>query len=236
MTQPTLARTTPDGRRYPHPITRTDVPSITTVTSTITHPALQRWHAKRAVEAYLDGARGNVNRALDIAFGPNEASSRGDRVHNAIEAALTGWTPEEPLRSKMEEVMRDRALDLVRKWKLQPVGVEVTRFGMTDSGGYAGTADLIAMRGEELIVLDWKTGRLHAAAALQGAALCHAEYDASGRSRQMPTTSYAVGLGEPGCHIATPKDPERAWRTFSALVEAWYWRDGEDEAMTDVVP
>lgn len=235
MTKPTLARDTADGRRYPHPLTGTDVPSITTVTGTVAHQALQRWHAKRAVAAYIDGARGNVERALDIAFGPNDASERGDRVHGAIEAALTGVRPDEPLRSRYEEEMRDRALALVREWRLDPVGIEVTRFGLTDTkGGYAGTADLIAVKDGELIVLDWKTGRLHASAALQGAALCHAAYDASGRERQTPVRSYAVGLGTNPRRVATPTDPERAWRAFSALVDAWYWRQDEDGALAEV--
>ena len=235
MTQPTLARTTADGRHYPHPITGTDVPSITTVTSIVTHPALERWYAKRTVTAYLDGARGNVKRALDIAFGSNEASERGDRVHGAIEAALTGVQPDEPLRSPAEEQMRDRALGLVREWRLDPVGVEVTRFGLTESGdGYAGTADLIALQDGELIVLDWKTGRLHAAAALQGAALCHAAYDASGRERPLPVRSYAVGLGSNPRRVASPKNPERAWRVFSALVDAWYWRQDEHAALVGI--
>lgn len=235
MTQPTLARTTPNGRYYPHPIIGSDVPSITTVTGIVAYRNLQRWHAKRAIEAYLDGAAGEMNSALDIAFGPNEASARGDRIHGAIEAALMGASVEEPLRSRAEEMMRDQALRFVEEWNLQPVGVEVTRFGMAPNGeGFAGTADLIALKGDELIVLDWKTGRLHAAAALQGVALCHAEYDATGRVRPTPATSYVVGLSPNDCRVGTPKDPERAWSAFCALLDAWYWRENEDDALLDV--
>ncbi len=235
MTQPTLARTTPNGRYYPHPITGSDVPSITTVTSVVNYRNLQRWYARRAIAAYQNGAKGDLGQALNIAFGPNDASIRGDRIHGAIEAALIGTHTEELLLSREEEMTRDQALLLIEEWHLQPVGVEVTRFGMVPSGhGYGGTADLIAFKGDELVVLDWKTGRLHAAAALQGAALCHAMYDATGRVRPTPTTSYVVGLSPTGYHVGTPKDPERAWSAFCSLLDAWHWRENEDDAIVDV--
>jgi hypothetical protein len=161
MPTPDLAVVVDGGRFYRHPTSGVLLPSITTICSAERIPALERWKIRMAMNG------------LDPADAASSVADHGSAIHDILlESFKAGKCP------RSAPPMVRAAWAAVEGLKCKPVNgrwlAELTVFNATD--GWAGTADLVCQVGQELVVLDWKTGRgVYGAALMQIAALTRAE-------------------------------------------------------------
>lgn len=221
------------------------MPSITTVEGVLDKPYLRRWHGKRAAQdavalvqehpGLIESKPWKAVRWLTDAADRtvDEACDRGDRVHQRIEALLTGEQVDPvtadiaPYMQAWESFMTDFSPEFL--------AVETTVFGEVPTSGdtaalaplrYAGTADGIVRVGGLTCGLDWKTGRsVGGDAVMQQAAIAHADWMcADGRTVEaMPDLDLGlvVHLTPSGYRVhPTPLDG-RAWALWQSLRVAW---------------
>lgn len=95
----------------------------------------------------------------------NEYARKGRAVHDAIHAVWSGNGNASPVQDGDSEEARmvDRALNVLHRLKADgyTIRTEATVELVDDDGAIltAGTADVIAAKDDDYIVLDWKTGR-----------------------------------------------------------------------------
>ena len=111
----------------------------------------------------------------------------------------------------------------IKDFDVEPLEIEVTCWNSTI--GHAGTADLIARIGGEIVLLDLKTGKsgIYPDVALQLAAYGHAEFIISpdGSRREMPELGGAAAPPSLGCFLARPE---------GCLVRVWAIRVPKERA------
>jgi hypothetical protein len=184
MTKPVLSITASDGSRmYQHPLTREQVPSVTTIIKAgIPKPALVPWAAKMAAEhACANWLRlsklPHEERILEIKNAhrvyTEKTADVGDVVHELVDCWSTGRAyPEWP---KEVEKFADQFINFMIAKRPVFIENEVTLWSRTH--GYAGSADFIAMIDRKVILGDVKTGRnVYPEVGLQLAALGHADF------------------------------------------------------------
>ena len=195
MTSPVLARDLPDGsRRYVHPVTGEEVPSVTTILSVIAKPALTGWAARTAAAYAVSNwdqlAAMRVSERTELIRHAHDreaqaAARTGDAVHAMIEAWAAGRPyPELP---KQAGGFASQYAAFLLEARPRFLENEVTLWSRADR--YAGTCDWIAEIGGTVILGDTKTGRrVYPEAALQVSALAHAEVivRADGTEEEMP--------------------------------------------------
>ena len=146
------------------------LPSVTTVLNVISKPALVPWARNLALEharaALLDSPRPAsfssyqewVEHTIAKAKAwpdkvKDQAADFGTRLHALIEGYIKA--PELPL--DIPEDMRP-PFDAFLAWQEESqVTIHLAEFMVYSRRGYAGTVDAIATRGDELVVVDWKT-------------------------------------------------------------------------------
>lgn len=183
MTGPALAITRPDGsRKYRHPLTGEEVPSVTTVIkNAFPKPALVGWAARMAAEYAVSHWREleplTVQEKVDrIRYAHekvrDEASAKGNAVHETIDA----WSKGEALAIyKGTDSFVNQYTDFVITRRPKFIENEVTLWSRTY--GYAGTADWIAEIDGTIYLGDNKTGKgVYAEAALQLSALAGCDF------------------------------------------------------------
>lgn len=254
MTTPHLSHATDYGRLYRRPDVSADavndvdaavaegllVPSVTNVIDVMNKPYLQTWYAKMAAQEAVEVSKSHPGlmaqrpwKAVDYLKNAatrhtDAAASRGDLVHNIVEALSLGENPAVP-----DEVRGyiDGWHQFVKDFSPTFVRAEATCFGFVEGHagelGYAGTADFIANINGLTVIGDYKTGRsIHTEAALQLSALAHARFitdDEQTELSAMPDIHGGVvlHLTENG-YVLYPVDIfGEPWETFSHLRRVW---------------
>ena len=232
---------TPDGKRYP---------SVTTILSCIGKPALINWAARierdLVVEASADlfcdcplapkMSRMAWVTTLGNRLGKLRAHQRqlakagdiGSQVHALIEWTLRARLCQEPGPSPSTDSDKAQwAFSCWQKWansvSLKPLAIEQVVYSETH--GYAGTMDLLALVNGEVVVLDWKTGKaIYNEAHLQNAAYRHA-------IREMghgdPKKGLIVRLPkvdtDPDFEVKEAHEEKEAFSTFLSVIDLWKW-------------
>lgn len=231
----------------------TPLPSITNILDVLDAPALRGWYAEQA----LRGLYGSGSLPVDC----DEAVSRFKWAANKVrddraEEGTSAHDLMEQVAAKHEAGEQDfvieapahlggyltAGLNFWRDHQPDPIYVEATV--ANPDAGYAGTGDLFAHIGTELVVADYKTragepddkktkkyGLLYESNRLQLAALAHAPYrmfqDREGwTSAPMPKVTAGMGVvlyesGDYRIETLDAKALARFYRAFCGLVTAW---------------
>lgn len=233
-----------------------DYPSVTTILSCISKPALVNWAASVEREmvivesAKLYGDLHGKEKISSLLWATQLQGRLGEERGHKKELAKAGeigtqchalieWT----LRTSMCEKcgpapeINDKAKWAFAAWmrwkdkvNLKPISIETTV--VSERYGFAGTMDLLAEVNGELTLLDWKTGKaIYPESFLQNAAYRHATRE--------------LGIGDPlrGLIVRLPKvdtDPEfeiadagDEWlnfKTFLTAFDLWKWQQRTEEA------
>lgn len=213
-----------DGKRFYQVAPDVELPSVTTVLSVISKPALLNWYAKVEREmvlkcsadlyedcpsntrmsrtGWITTMQSRLTNEKAAARELAKAAEIGSQVHKLIEWNLKAQLCYEAGPSP---AVSGRAMWAFMAWQdwaksvhLKPIFVEQVIYSRTH--GYAGTMDLLADVNGKLTVLDWKTGK----AVYPEAHLQNAAYRAALRE---------MGHGDPvqGMIVRLPKvetDPE----------------------------
>lgn len=235
MTAPKLATSTPNGRRYTHPVTGEQVPSVTTVIGIIDKPALPRWAAKAAAE-YAAKAWDTLT-ALDpdervtlIKGAPWKESGKAADLGTAVHDAIDRWCRDEPSGDwapGVEPFMEQFALFLADR-DPQFTHNEVTVWNRTH--GYAGTLDFIATINGLVTLGDVKSGKgVYPEVALQLTALAQAEFILTDDGEELPMPAVdilaALHLRPRSWSLIPVTSTEASWQAFLAAkrVSEWSW-------------
>lgn len=183
MTSPILATDLPDGsRRYTHPRTSEEAPSVTTVLKVILKPDVDSWE-ERVTARYAaahwaelgEMTAADRGKMLETAsFRESQAAREtGDAVHELAEkwgrGVPSGGVP------KGIKGYADQYVRFLMECRPRFRESEVTLWSRTY--GYAGTCDWIACIAGRTVLADIKTGkRAYPEAALQVSALANADF------------------------------------------------------------
>jgi hypothetical protein len=228
------------------------VPSVTTILSSISKPALVNWAAseerKMAVAAstqlYLEtkDKMTGPQWALTLVnkMGATKASQKlltqagdiGTEVHNLVE-----WTIRTQLMQKVgsSPKIRDAAQWAFMAWEdwrksvdLKPIAVEQVVY--STKYGYAGTLDLLAEVNGVLTVIDWKTGKaVYSEAHLQNAAYRQAIREMGhGDPKQGIVVRLPKNIEDPEFEAVIADDETKSFNTFLNVLELWKWSQVKD--------
>lgn len=200
MTSPTHAKTSAKtgSRFYVHPLTGEKAPSVTSILKCLSKPALVPWASKLTAQWAVDNqevwARLGRLAAVDLVKGEANrvmTASRdlGSLVHNIVESRLTGGQPNIPLAAVSFILSFDAFVEAFRPEYLH---VEATVWSRAHV--YAGSLDAIARIGDEVWLIDIKTGSgVYAETAMQLAAYSRADFIlcADGTEAEMPKVDRA---------------------------------------------
>lgn len=205
----------PGGKKYP---------SVTEITGTSVHkPFLVPWAAKMAAAAVLDDPDryDTAEKAAGAVIGLRDAAAdRGKALHALIEEwAKTGQLPEG------DEGYARGFRTFVRAWSPKPLYTEVTIINHTH--GYAGRLDLIAQLGNEVWLIDFKTGKYQAIEhGLQLVAYRNAEtltLQDDLTERPMPKVDHTGLVYIPGDGTFDFCTVEEPFEVFLAAKQVWAW-------------
>ena len=209
------------------------LPSVTTILNVISKPALVPWartlaleHARAALldsppppenyEVYLEWVEHTIAKAKAWPDQvKDQAADFGTRLHALIEGYIKA--PQLPL--DIPEDMRP-PFDAFLAWQEESqVTIHLAEFMVySQRRGYAGTVDAIATRGDELIVVDWKTSNaVYPVMALQlgayGAALEEMLDD-----RIPVAETWVLRLGKTKPEFEARRAPEGAYEGFDGAL------------------
>lgn len=198
-----------------------DVLSVTTINKNAYSYNLERWKVKRAVDVTLrlatrsmrevhkmsepdeKGQRHNSGAVVQILSDldkPTQAAATGVGVHEALESWFaTGTLPAGIAEAEVPFV--EQAVRWAEEWNPRPVHLEPECYS---ESGYAGSIDGLFQIGEELVLLDYKTGGVFESAVMQLAAYAHAD-------RLYPRTD-----AEP-CAVLSGGECECTWEPMPAV-------------------
>jgi hypothetical protein len=235
------------GRFYD--IGERQLPSVTSILSVISKPALIAWSAKVEREMVIAEASSLHERLkeplsaatfslkLQNALSDEKAHKKllrkagevGSQVHSLIEWGLRGQLLEKVGPSPEIGPQAQLAYAAFQRWKqtvkLKPIWVERTVW--SEYYGYAGTADLLAEVNGEETLLDWKSGKaIYPEAYLQNAAYrqCVMEMEIGRPMRGMiirlPKTSE-----DPEFEVQeVPQDSSELLKIFINAMALWKWQ------------
>jgi hypothetical protein len=136
-------------------------PSVTTILKVLDKPALVKWAARTAAELVLKDpvTYSTPELAAQGIYGKREkAAERGTGVHEIAEM-LALDKPLPPLET-IDESQQGYCQALLGFWRTAKPEVLISEAVCVGrEHRYAGTCDLIAAMGDELVMLDYKTGR-----------------------------------------------------------------------------
>lgn len=233
-----------------------DLPSVTTILSVISKPALINWAAKVEREMvlavssdlYIDAptdtkmSRQAWLATMQTRLGKAKAATKelaraaeiGTQAHALIEWTLLKELVSAPGPEPKISAKAGYAFAAWQKWrdsvKLKPILVEQVVWSKTY--GYAGTMDLLAEVDGKLTVVDWKTGKaIYPEAFLQNAAYRHAIRE---MGHANPVQGMVVRLpkleGDPDFEVADAGNEITNLCTFMAAKELWAWQHVFEEA------
>ena len=181
--------------------------------------------AKKVREGGLDFLRGRVGGAVDAALigdaerhmkavaADKSAAQQGTDIHNAIESISKG----------VEVDFTHLALDGWRRWRDEAGAEVIANEAMVYSPrwGYAGTIDAICLRGNDVLLVDWKVSRgAYEAYAVQLAAYATAYSELAGVPARAAVVRLDAATGE---YEEREVDLPKAWAAFRntlGMVEA----------------
>ena len=222
----------PEGRHYRVEGYEEPFPSVTTVLSVISKPALIRWSRDVALDSvraalsnwtssmtwvtpeWIDQIISNARRLPDEKR--DQAANFGNKAHELIDEIIQGKEPEVP--QEMVPVVSG-----FEKWR-RGAGLQISFTEKTVYSAkykYAGTMDAVAHRGSRLVALDWKTSNgLYPENALQVAAYAKALEE---MSDQQVKEVWVVRFGKsaPIFEARQVLDLEGAFTTFRAALYLW---------------
>lgn len=203
MTSPPLAVTRPDGtRRYVHPITGEEVPSVTTIIKhAFPKPKVTEWAARKSAEYAVAHWKeldplpvmekvDRIRLAHEVIR--DEAANIGDAVHETVDA----WS-----RGEVREITKGTNSYLNQFigfiFDVQPKFLENEVTLWSRRYQYAGTADAIIERNGEIWLIDIKSGkRVYEETALQLSALAGCDFiiRSSGEEEEIPALDVLAAL------------------------------------------
>lgn len=225
---------TDHGRKYRHPLTGEEWPSVTTILEGgVPKPGLAKWSAKEAAKCAWELFHGPLNfdeqafiKEASESYEriSEEAAAKGDMVHESVERFLNG---EDDGLSPKHLVQLRRFLDIS---EYRVLHTEVTVINRRY--GYAGTVDLIASTPTGIAVIDYKTGKgVWPEAMLQVEALAggeHILYPDGTELRMPPIDEVGVLHLRPlswWYHRNRDLDSfDRNWKAWLGAVEVAKWR------------
>ena len=252
MTQPEVKTIKRDGSRfYVDPVSGDKVPSVTSIVGCLPKRALQFWRGKMVAECAVEDfgvladlvSKGNTSAAVDhLKRAPDRSSGvaakTGSDVHALCERIAKG-----------EDIGRVHPdlqgfIDQYHRFlhDFEPGFLEVEATAWSETYGYAGTLDFIAMVGGETVITDIKTGKSGAwpDVALQLAAYANADYliDASGERRPLPQIDAAAVLTvRPDEYRLIPvRLGDDVFDTFKALIEVSKWEHDVSKTVIGKTP
>ena len=198
MTSPVNSIKRGGSRFYVDPETGDKLPSVTSVIGTLAKPFLAPWNAKMVATAAADEfgtlaqmlSQGNREGAIDYFKGAARrssapASALGSEVHDLCDRIAKG----EDIKHVHPE--HQGHVDLFKQW-ISDFNVEFYETEITvwsDTHGFAGTLDAICRIEDEVVILDYKTGKsVYSEVALQLNAYANADciLDPDGTRRDLP--------------------------------------------------
>ena len=216
------------------------VPSITNIVDVRNKPHLINWASRKALREAIDAERlnpgylvNNTEKALQRFYNAgdrerDESAAKGTVIHYACELIANGHDVPQGLLSPSQAQAVQRYREWTEEFQPEIIGTEVTVFGTTPHGNYAGTADLLCRINGSVVALDIKTNKtgLHTDVAYQLSAICHADkvsLDGGKTLQDMPRVDAAYGL-----HLNTTAytfapvvvDGE-PWETFQGERAVW---------------
>lgn len=235
------------------PVGVTPKPSITNILDLMDKPALRGWYAEQSIR----GIYGSGSIPLDCEQAVTRFKYEGNRVrderadegtdaHDLMEQLAAQWGTGELVKGDVPDHLAGYWQAGFSFWSThQPDPVYVEATVCDPDIGYAGTGDLFAHIGNDLVVADYKTrsgkpddkkakkygGVLYESNRLQLAALAHAPYrmfqDREGwTSAPMPKVTAGMGVvlyesGDYRIETLDAKALARFYRAFCGLVTAW---------------
>lgn len=220
-------------------IAGTWLPSITNVIGVRSSPHLMGWAASKAVKNFYEmtqrspakvssnpqGAIGYAQRAAER--DRDEAAVRGTKIHYACEQVSLGRS----LHPSYLTIDEWRYVESFKAWmnKVKPkfIAREVTVFGTTPHGDYAGTADFIAEIDGKVVAGDYKTTRsgLHIDVAFQLSAVAHATHYTVDGANLLPMMQIDAGVGvllsATGYEMRQARIRGISWDIFCGLRAVW---------------
>lgn len=215
------------------------LPSITNILDVRNSPHLIKWAASKGVKAFYDMMKRSPQKVASNPEGAilyailasdrdrDEAAVRGTKVHYACEQISLGRSIRPSYLSNAEWAYVDSFRTWLADYKPKFIAREVTVFGETPYGNYAGTADFIAEIGGLVVAGDYKTTRsgLHIDVAFQLSAIAHATHYTVDGVNLLPMMKIDAGVGL----LLTPDEYEmrqaqirgRSWDIFCGLRAAW---------------
>lgn len=215
------------------------LPSITNVIGVRNSPHLIGWAASKGVKAFhamlqrspekiatnANGAIAYAERAAER--DRDEAATRGTKIHYACEQVSLGRSVHPSYLSSEEWLYVDSFKDWMEAFKPEFIAREVTVFGTTPFGDYAGTADFIAKIGGLVVAGDYKTTRsgLHIDVAFQLSAVAHATHYTMDGKTLMPMMNIDAGVGlllsAKGYEMRQARLRGTSWDIFCGLRAVW---------------
>lgn len=237
MSAPALARGR-TGRRYhwpPKGPAELVVPSVTTILSQLSKPALTNWAAKEvatyAIENILHWQDLPMADALDLLKrAPYRNMTKKGDIGSAVHTAIETWDGQNVVLDNLDLLPYVAAAILFLEENVaEVISQEVTIFNRQYL--YAGTADaIVELKDGRVAICDWKTGGIYPEVALQLCAYANGEFIGNMDGTETPLPRIDVGLAVhlPGDNGYTAHEVElnpRLWRTFIALRSIQRWRD-----------
>lgn len=241
-------RNTKLGRFYT--VGEQEYPSVTTILTVISKPALVNWAARVEREMVIDAAadlyvdcplekkmeRPTFISTLNMRIGKAKAAQKeltkaaeiGSQAHALIEWTLLSEVVSAP--GPQPKISEKAALAFAawQKWrdtvKLKPILVEQTIWSKEFC--YAGTMDLLAEMDGKLTVVDWKTGKaIYPESFLQNAAYRHALRE---MGHGNPVQGMIVRLPkvetDPEFEVADAGDETENFEVFLHALDLWKWQ------------
>ena len=252
MTTPSVPTIKRSGSRfYVDPVTGAKVPSVTSVVGCLPKKALQYWRGKTVAQAAVDDlgvvvdfvTKGNPTAAVDhLKRAPDRSSGvaakMGSDVHDLCERINRG--------EDIGNVHADLAgfIEQYRRFivDFEPGFLEVEATAWSETHGYAGTLDFIALIDDETVIVDIKTGAsgVWPDVALQLQAYARADYliDASGERRPLPAIdgAAALSLRPDGYRLIPVRLGDDVFATFEALLVVSNWEHEVSKTVIGKVP
>ena len=239
MTQPAVETIKRNGSRfYVDPVSGAKVPSVTSIVGCLPKRALQFWRGKMVAECAVEDvgvvadfvSKGNPSAAIDhLKRAPDRSSGKaaktGTDVHGLCEQIAKGNDPgrvHPDLQAFVDHFHRFIS-------DFEPGFLEVEATAWSETYGYAGTLDFIAMVDGEVVITDIKTGKSGAwpDVALQLSAYANADFliDAAGERRPLPDIDGAavLTLRPDGYQLIPVRLGDDVFDTFRALIEVSKW-------------
>jgi hypothetical protein len=226
----------PNGRHYAVVGQKEAFPSITNVLGVIDKPALHKWQIRKVLEYVGDSLTRRDGKPLDdwdiiqllseAEAAPDavrdSAANYGSRAHAMLESIIKGELVDVPADLQV-------VLDGYCQWKEQSglvvKWVEIPVYSARH--GFAGSVDAIAVRGNQLVALDWKTSNgLWPSYAMQVAAYAAA---ISEMTVEPVTEAWAVRLGKKRAEFEARrvKALEAAYSGFLGALALWKVLQGQ---------